>query len=331
VIGLRVFAARVLALFTKPRRDADLNDEIQTHLDLLTDENVRSGMSLDDARAAARREFGGAEQIKEIYRDQRGLPFVETIAQDMRYTIRTFRRRPGFVIAVVLSLSLGIGLNIAIFTVLNALVLRSLPVRNPQELFLALPQDPDVPGTSRSALQFSYPVFDQLRRVAPAADTLSAMSRIARMYSLVRGESRTIAVQLVSGGFFSMLGVAPVRGRMLADADNQHVGGHAVAVISHAYWQRAFAGDPAVVGRGITLNGAWFTIVGVSAPGFSGVWLESPVDVWVPLVMQGDVRYGQNYSNDDADPGKPFVPQEGIRWLDVVGRQTMPQAHSQPQ
>lgn len=320
----RVFRSRVLALFTKRHREALLSEEIQAHLDLLTDEYIRGGMSVADARAAARREFGGVEQIKETYRDQRGWPLVETTFRDLRYAVRSFRRRPGFVIAVVLSLSLGIGLNSAIFTVLNAVILRSLPVRNPWELFLALPQDD--PATSRSALQFSYPVFDQLRRVAPATDTLSAMSRVARMYSMVRGESQTIAVQLVSGGFFSMLGVAPVRGRMLGDGDNQHVGGHAVAVISHAYWQRAFAGDPDVVGRGLTLNGTWFTIVGVSAPGFAGVWLESPVDVWVPLVMQGDVRYAQNFSNDDADPGKPFIPQEGIRWLDVVGRQTMPKA-----
>jgi predicted permease len=108
------------------------------------------------------------------------------------------------------------------------------------------------------------------------------------------------------------------------------VGGHPVAVISHAFWQRAFAADPAAVGEWLSLNGTWFTIVGVGEPGFAGVWLESPVDAWIPLVMQSDVRYAQNYSNDDADPGKPFIPQEGIRWLDVVGRQTLPQAGITP-
>ena len=103
-----------------------------------------------------------------------------------------------------------------------------------------------------------------------------------------------------------MLGVPPSRGRVLTDADNQHVGGHPVAVISNAFWRGTFAADPAIVGRGFTINGVAFTIVGVSAPGFSGVWLESPVDVWIPLAMQGDVRYAQNYSNDDADPSSPF-------------------------
>jgi predicted permease len=324
--GLRVILSRVLALFwRRGARDASLNDEIQDHLDLLADEYVRRGLAIDDARAAARREFGGVEQMKERYRDQISLPGLETTLRDLRYALRTFRRRPGFVIAVVLSLSLGIGLNSAIFTVLNAVILRPLPVRNPQELFLALPQDPDVPGTSRSALQFSYPVFERLRGAAATTDALAAMSRVARMYTRVSGESRPVSVQLVSGGFFSMLGVSPSLGRVLSDADNQHVGGHPVAVISHTYWQRALLGDADVVGRGITLNGTWFTIVGVSAPGFAGVWLESPVDAWIPLVMQGDARYAQNYSNDDADPSSPFTPQEGIRWLDVVGRQAMPQ------
>jgi predicted permease len=322
----RVLISRLASQFRTGRRERDLNDEIEAHLGLLIDEHLKAGMSEPDARAAARREFGGVDQIKEQYRDQRGWPFVETTLRDLRYAARTFRRRPGFVVAVVMSLSLGIGLNSAIFTVLNALILRPLPVPNPQELFLALPQDADVEGTSRSALQFSYPLFEELQRVAPTADTLAAISRIARMYGVVGGQSRPISVQLVSGGFFSMLGVGTARGRLLTDADNQHVGGHPVAVISHAFWRGAFEADPAIVGRGLTINGVAFTIVGVSAPGFSGVWLESPAEVWIPLVMQGDVRYAQNYSNDDADPSSPFLPQQGIRWLDVVGRQAMPQA-----
>src|SRR5678815_705592 len=112
--ALRVFGARLGGFFSARRRDTELNGENQTHLDLLAEENMRAGMSVDDARAAARREFGGVEQIKETYRDQRSLPFVETIAQDIRCARRTLRRRPGFVIAVVLSLSLGIGLNLSL-------------------------------------------------------------------------------------------------------------------------------------------------------------------------------------------------------------------------
>ena len=156
-----VFLSRLRAMFTTRRNDAQLNEEIQTHLDLLMAENMRAGMSANDARAAARRKFGGVDQIKEEYRDQRGLPIVETIAQDVRYAVRTFRASPGFVIAVVLSLSLGIGVNSAIFTVLNALMLRPLPVRSPQDLFLAVPE---VPGGNPA--RFSYSVFEQLQAAA---------------------------------------------------------------------------------------------------------------------------------------------------------------------
>src|SRR5438034_1393640 len=193
---LRVIVARLVGFLSTRRRDADLNDEIQAHLDLLIEEKKRDGMSPEDARAAARREFGGVDQIKEAYRDQGGLPFVETIVQDIRYAIRTFRRSPGFVIAVVLSLSLGIGVNSAIFTVLNAVMLRSLPVRNAGELFVARPEGPA--GTSN---QFSYPVFEQLGGAAPVRGSVAAMSRIARMYRRIDGERETqlTSIQLVSG------------------------------------------------------------------------------------------------------------------------------------
>ena len=284
---LRSVASRLRALFTSPRDDAGFSE----------------------------------------YRDQRALPSVDTIARDIRYALRTFRRSPGFVVAVVLSLALGIGVNSAIFTVLNALMLRSLPVRNPQELFIALPQDAaGLPpaGPARSPLQFSYPMFERLRRSGPDPGTLAAISRIARMYRVVDGEreTQTTAVQLVSGEFFPMLGVSPVRGRVLAPQDDQQVGGHPFAVISHGFWLRAFGGADDIVGRGITLNGTHFTVVGVGAQGFSGVWLESPVDLWVPLMMQSEVNYSQNFSNSGADKSKTFITQEGIRWLDVIGRET---------
>ena len=221
----RVLLSRLVSLFGTRWRERDLNDEIEAHLDLLTVENVKSGMSEADARAAARREFGGVDQLKEAYREQRSVPLLETTMQDLRHASRTFRRRPGFVVAVVLSLSLGIGLNSALFTVLNAVILQSLPVRDSQELFLAMPQDADVPGTSRSALQFSYPVFEKLRQAAPA-DTLTAMSRVARMYGAVQGETRIVSVQLVSGEFFSMLGVTP-RARTSACRHRQPTSGRA--------------------------------------------------------------------------------------------------------
>jgi hypothetical protein len=230
-------SSRVCGAVREARTESRLNDEIQAHLALLVEENLRAGMSIEDARAAARREFGGVDQIKEAYRDQRGLPFVETIAQDIRYAMRTFRRSPGFVIAVVLSLSLGIGVNSAVFTVLNALMLRSLPVDNPQELFVVVPQGPtSVPS------RFSYPAFEELRRATsrgPAAGELAAMSRVAVSGAL---KASAIADDRRSTG----IGRASRPQRyaahcVLTEQDNLKVGRHPVAdqprVLGERLWR----------------------------------------------------------------------------------------------
>jgi predicted permease len=314
----RVLVARLVSLFVRRRRDTELSDEIQAHLDALTEEYVRRGMSADRARAAARRAFGGVMQMQESYRDQRGWPFFDVLAQDVRYAFRTLDKNRGFTAVAILILALGIGANTAIFSVLNAVVLRTLPVADPSELY-SIRQEARTTTPGR----FSYGNFVQLRdAVAGAGGQVAGMSRVARMQALVQdSRSReTVNVQLVSGEYFSVLGVSPAMGRALSSADNERVGGHPVAVVSDGFWRRRLGGAADVVGREVTLNATQFAVIGVGPPGFSGVTLESPVDLWIPLVMQGDVHYAQNFSADRSDTDKPWVPQPRIWWIDLIVR-----------
>src|SRR5215467_1180317 len=238
------------------------------------------------------------------------------VSQDMRYAARGLRRNPGFTLVVVLSLALGIGANTAIFSVLNAVLLRPLPVVHPEQLYAL-----DITESRfRAPQRFSYPLFEQMR--GSVGGEVAAMSRVARMYSRLTGEGEQdiTRVQLVSGEYFTLLGLAPARGRFLGPTDNLTIGQHPVAVVSHSFWQGKLGGFPNVVGRSVDLNGAPFTIVGVAPPGFNGLWLESPVDVWIPLMMQMTVHYQQNFSSSNSDEDKPWANQEGIRWLDVIIR-----------
>jgi predicted permease len=279
-------------------------------------EQQANGLSPEEARYAARRAFGNTALVKEEVREMWGWASFERLCQDLRYAARGLGRNPGFALVIVLSLALGIGANTAIFSVLNAVLLRPLPVVHPEQLYAL-----DITESRfRAPQRFSYPLFEQMRGAAP--DGVAAMSRVARMYSRLTGEAEQdiTRVQLVSGEYFTLLGLAPERGRLLGPADNLTIGQHPVTVVSHAFWQRKLGGSPAVLGRSIDLNGAPLTIVGVAPPGFNGLWLESPVDTWIPLLMQAAAHYQQNFSSSNADEDKPWPNQEGIRWLDVMVR-----------
>jgi predicted permease len=304
---------------TVRRRQAerDLDDEIRSHLAMDQQDALDRGEIPQIAEQNARRTLGNELIIKEVTRDMWGWIFVERIFRDLAYALRQLKRSPGFAAVAILSLTLGIGANTAIFSVLNALLFRSLPVRAPDELFLLRQQ-----AHSTVPQRFSYPMFLRLRAAGSGASGVAAMTHVARAQASLEGsQSEVAAVQLVSGEFFDLLGLTPALGRLLAPGDNENIGAHPVAVVSHGYWQRRFAGSADVIGRKIRLNGTSFTIVGVAPEGFRGVWLESPADFWIPLVMQNDVHYSQNFSSHDtSDPEKPWTPQEFIEWLDVIVR-----------
>jgi predicted permease len=317
---LRVFLSRLAELFRKGARERDLADELESHLQLQIDDNLRAGMSPAEARRQARLRFGSVDAVKESQRERRGLPRLEALGRDLRYGTRLLVRAPGFTAVVVLSLAVGIGGNSAIFSVINALTLRPLPVPRPHELSQVITEDD---SSNPAGTQLSYPVYQQLLAQLPAGARLGAMSRVmTRASGVADGGTGSVptTVQLVSGEYFTALDLAPALGRFLGASDNRDPGAHPVVVLGHGFWQKHFAAAPDVVGRTVRINDLRFTVIGVAPAGFTGVWLESPAELFVPLAMQANLRYAQNYSSIDGDSTRPFLHQSKIRWLEVILR-----------
>jgi predicted permease len=242
--------------------------------------------------------------------------------RDLRFGARLLRRSPGFTFTALISLGLGIGGATAVFSLVNAIVLRSLPVPNPEQLYVAEVQRPN----QDHGEILSSPTFVSVRDALAqrGAAELFATTNPAGMQLQPSGDTNPIrgTVQLVSGEYFSVLRQTPQAGRLLSAADNTTSGGHPVAVISDSYWRRRLNAAPDAVGRPIAINSQPFTIVGITRPGFFGttVSLRAP-DVWIPYAMQAEVRYSQNASNsDNSDLRKPWTPQPNIEWLSVFAR-----------
>jgi predicted permease len=304
----------------RDRADRDLDSEVRAVFDILVDEKIKTGLSLEQARRAATIELGRIDAIKQRVREERAGSTLDAIAKDVRYGARMLRANPGFTLVVVLSLAAGIGANSAIFSIANAMLLKTMPIPEPDHVYVARFQS-RVPITQRE----SYPMFEHLRAGFPVPDGLAAMSRVTRVrLASTGGDPQGANVQLVSGEWFGVLRLKPQLGRLLTADDNRTMGGHPVAVISDAFWRRRFNNAADVIGQDITFNGVHFAVVGVGPRDFSGVWLETPADAWIPLMMQADIKYVQNFSSDGSDALQPWVPQDGIRWLDVVTRADRP-------
>lgn len=245
------------------------------------------------------------------------------LTQDLRYAWRTMRQNALLTTTIVVTLGLGIGANTAVFSVLNAIALRApLSVPNGGQLY-SLNSGRYVASGPESA-RFSGPTFEQLKRTAPTGVGVAAMSRgIARVYTRKSGERETTQamLQIVSTNFFPVLGVSPTLGTSFtADAAGGVETPEAVAILSYSYWQRQFAGSSAIIGSTISINNAPFTIAGVGPREFAGVWLDSPVDIWVPLSQQSAIKYSQSFSADGAELSKPWLPQPRVWWLHLIVR-----------
>src|SRR5580700_9803149 len=239
------------------------------------------------------------------------------LLQDIRYALRQLRKNPGFAAVALLTLALGIGANTGVFTLVNAVLLKSLPVPNPEQLFL-------VRQGSRYAenTRFSHSVFESMRAALPPSASLAAMTWPADFYaSTGNSQPEMMEGQLVSGNYFETLQTYAALGRLLSPDDDRVVDGSPVAVVSYGCWERRFGSDEGVIGRKMVVNGMPVEVVGVAAPGFLGAKAGTAPDFWLPLSMQSAVHYAQHYSQTEAaDLNKPWLPQPDIRWLQLIVR-----------
>src|SRR5688572_28315001 len=305
----------LMRLLRRNRLERDLERELRFHLEAQTRDLMRSGWSRAAAEREAQRALGGVDQVTEAARDARGTRWLEDWWHDSRLAVRTLRRTPVFTAAAVLTLALGIGANTAVWSIVDALMIRTLPVERPTELY-ALRRA----GIEDDNYRMSFSRFRQLQSELPAGASLAAMGSLARAYAAVGDRLEPVTLQLVSGEWFSLLGVGAARGRSIGPQDARDLSAHPVVVLSDGYWSRQFGRDSGVIGTTVSVNGAVLTVIGIAEPGFTGLTVGQAVDVWVPVVMQHDVKYRTNAASHNADTDLPWVPQDGIEWLTLITR-----------
>jgi predicted permease len=313
---LRVLLWRVLALFTARRHEADLNDDIAAHLDLLAAEYIRNGMSADDARAKARREFGGVDQMKEAYRDQRGLPLFAVLWQDLRYAARTLRRSPGFTFVAAVSLGIGIGFNTAVFAIVDAVLFSPVSTVHRSD------QLADVFTTGRDGETYqtsSYPDYLDFRASSTAFRDIIAYSPSSAAVS-TGGPSRFMIGEVVSGNYFQVLGVNAAAGRTLIPEDDRP-GAPRAALISYRFWQREFGTRSDAVGTTIQIAGHPYTIVGVTPKEFVGSMSLLKPQIWTAMAWKSEIDdMGISEYVPSPGEGPSQLERRGWRWLFLKGR-----------
>ncbi len=277
----RVFASRVQALFSSQRLDVDLEDELRSHIEMETEANIRRGMTPAEARRVALVEFGGVTQTAEAYREGRGLAWVETVIQDIRFALRNFRKSPGFTSVAIASLALGMGVNTAIFSMVNMLLLRPLPVQDPEQLIrLSIQQKGGLPLPL-----FSYPDYREI-----SEQTTGAFSGILAYQTgldglSIDGRADRIITHYVTGNYFSLLGVKATLGRLILPSEGMVEGADPVLVLAYTFWASHFASDPNIIGKRVLINGRPVTVVGIGPKKFHGVQAMLDVQGYLPLSL----------------------------------------------
>jgi predicted permease len=299
------FVRRLSMLFHRGKFDADLEEEMRLHLELREQQQLQAGMTQTNAHSVARRQFGNPTALKERSHSTWGWQWVEDLLQDANYGMRAMLRSLGITIVALLSLALGIGANTAIFSLMDAVMLRSLPVDEPKQLvLLGNGTDSGISDGFSNEDLFSYPFYREMQRKNQVFSDLAAVfSMNHRVHGFVEGRSvaEPMNIQLVSGTYFPMLGVHAMIGRTLTDEDDRIKDGNPVAVASHSWWNRNMMHDASVLNKKLKIGSTIFTIVGVAPPEFFGTKVGDAPDIWIPLSMQKEVPpnydgYTDNFS-----------------------------------
>jgi hypothetical protein len=306
---LRNIASGIRSLFQRKRAERELDEELRGFMEMATEENMKQGRSQKDALRAVRLERGSLGAAKELVRSAGWESFLETSWQDFRYGLRQLRRNPGFTAVAVLTLALGIGANTAIFSTLNALVFRELPVPHPEQLVRF---GAHTPGDDYASV--SVPMFQEIMREQNVFSGAFAVEGGPLMNVEVNGELLRAKVDPVTGAYYSVLGAAPEIGRLIepADVNLTSVEPAQVAVLGYAFWQRQYSGAKDVIGKRLKIENAPFTIIGVTRREFSGISADEEDDIVVPLTAEPMIYGSSNIQTS--------LERRDVLWLNPVGR-----------
>lgn len=308
----RILLSRIYAALRKNELDRQFNEELETHLELLIEQYQHAGKTRAEARRIALDKLGHADHVRESHREQRGMPRLEALVQDLRYAVRILAKSPGFTAVAVLSLALGIGANTALFSLVNNLLLRSLPVNEPKQL-VEVQRIVSALGMSR-ATGFPIPAFELLRTQNRIFSDVIGFASIDRPEVLIDGRPQpSLNIERVSENYFSALGLAAAPGRTPERSDGP------AAVISYRIWKSHFEARPAIAGTLLNVNGRAYLIVGVAPPRFTGLSLDTATDVWLTSPDPAGVPNYQVVAR--LKPGTtPAAAHSGLKGTTIGGR-----------
>jgi macrolide transport system ATP-binding/permease protein len=308
MMPLRRILAKLGNLFRNNRAEQELAREVASHLALMADDFERRGMPREEAQMAAKRAYGGVEQVKQAHRNERSLMWLEHTIQDLRHAVRALARSPVFTLVAIVTIALGVGINTTLFTAYDAVALKPLPVANASSVVrLRRTLESHIIGDPQYA--FSYPEYANLRDHQNVLQDVIAASWPVRVLAAVQDEAPGSAIQfrpaeaeIVSPNYFGTLGINAMLGRVFGPEENGGPGGNPVIVLSYPYWQRRYHGDMHVLGRVLKLGSTSFTVIGVAPPDFTGTSLNPQVpDLWAPVSMQEELVPRQDWLHKPTD------------------------------